>query len=221
MPHYEILQYFLWLQELSVWLNDLVTQYGYLGMFIISFLGALSILIPIPYTVLIFVFGKILNPILLAISAGSGAALGEFIGYLLGYYGRTVLSETRKKKMEYLLKIFSRYGAVTIFIFALTPLPDDLLFIPLGIMHYSFIKAFIPCILGKILMSLIVAYGGKLSIEFIERIFGEGGGWLTSIITAVLLTIIIVIMLKVDWEKYFQQKLERSSIQNKRSKDEK
>ena len=70
-------------------------------------------------------------------------------------------------------------------------------------------------------MSLIVAYGGKLSIEFIERIFGEGGGWLTSIITAVLLTIIIVIMLKVDWEKYFQQKLERSSIQNKRSKDEK
>lgn len=193
--------YLLWLQELSVWLSNLIMQYGYLGIFIASLLGSLSILIPIPYVALIFMFGQMLDPILLAFSAGSGAALGEFTSYLLGYCGRTFLSEEKKKRMEYLLKIFSRYGSITIFIFALTPLPDDLLFIPLGIMRYNFIKAFIPCILGKILMSLIVAYGGKLSLSLVKMIFGKEGSWLASALTLVLLAVIMFIILKVDWEK--------------------
>ncbi len=191
-----------WLEQFDAWLKNIAMQYGYLGIFVASFIGAMSIIIPIPYTVLIFLMGKILNPILVAFSAGAGAALGEFFGYLMGYYGRAVISEERKKKVDYVLKVFSRYGALAIFIFALTPLPDDLLFIPLGIMRYSFIKAFIPCLLGKIVMSLILAYGGAMSIGFIEDLFGgeEGSVWM-MIISAILLFAVIVIMLKVDWEK--------------------
>ena len=104
--------------------------------------------------------------------------------------------------MNYILKIFSRYGAVTIFLFALTPLPDDLLFIPLGIMRYNFLKAFIPSILGKILMCFILAYGGYLSITLIETFLGGDGGSLTIVISAILLIIILIAMLKVDWEKF-------------------
>ncbi|MEM2961353.1 MAG: VTT domain-containing protein, partial [Candidatus Bathyarchaeia archaeon] len=182
-------------------------QYGYLGMFIVSFLGATSILIPIPYTVLIFTLGKMpyIDPNLLALSAGLGAALGEFFGYIMGYYGRAIISEEKKRKADYILRLFSRYGAITIFIFALTPLPDDLLFIPLGIMRYSFIKAFIPCLMGKISMSLILAYGGRLSNWFIEMIFGgsEGSGLLTMIATTILLVAIIIAMFKIDWERIF------------------
>ncbi len=197
-------QDFSWLKELSVWLNNLATQYGYLGMFIVSFLGAASVLIPIPYTILIFTLGKILDPNLLAISAGAGAAAGEFFGYMMGYCGRALVTDERRRKMDYMLKVFDKYGPLAIFIFALTPLPDDLLFIPLGIIRYSFIKTFIPCIIGKMAMSFILAYGGRLSIGFIEAIFGgeEGGLW-TAIITSVLLVIIVVVMLKVDWEKIF------------------
>jgi len=193
-----------WLERFNDWLRYIAFQYGYLGIFIASFLGALSIIVPIPYTILIFILGmqSNLNPILLALSAGSGAALGEFLGYLLGYYGRAVISDERKRKINYVLRIFSRYGSLAIFIFALTPLPDDLIFIPLGIMRYSFIKAFVPCLLGKIVMSLILAYGGQMSLDFIEMIFGseEGNIWVT-ITTTILLIVIIVVMLKVDWEK--------------------
>jgi len=173
-----------------------------LGIFVASFIGAMSIVIPVPYTVLIFLMGKILDPFLVALSAGAGSALGEFFGYLMGYYGRAVMSEERKRKVDYILKVFSRYGALTIFVFALTPLPDDLLFIPLGIMRYSFIKAFVPCLLGKIAMSLILAYGGAASISFIETLFGgeEGSVWMI-VVSAVLLFAVIVVMLKVDWEK--------------------
>lgn len=192
-----------WFEQFDKWLRDIAFQHGYVGIFIVSLIGAASIIVPIPYTIMIFFMGKILNPILIAISSGTGSAIGEFSGYVLGYYGRAVVSEDRKRKMNYVVKLFNRYGAFTVFVFALTPLPDDLLFIPLGIMRYSFIKAFIPCLIGKIIMSLILAYGGYMSIGFIENIFGEAGSLWTTVAEWIVLVVIVVVMLKVDWEKIF------------------
>ena len=192
-----------WIDNLEKWLQGIALQYGYLGIFLVSFLGASSIVLPIPYTILIIYFGSQWDPLLVALAGGAGSAVGELFGYLLGYYGRTVVSEENKKKMNYILKIFSRYGAFTIFLFALTPLPDDLLFIPLGIMRYSFLKAFVPSLLGKLLMCLILAYGGYFSIGIIEDLLGEAGTIYTTVATAVLLIVIIVAMFKIDWEKFF------------------
>jgi len=195
-----------WLQQFNQWLRDIAQTYGYFGVFLISLIGSSSIIIPIPYTVIIFSLGMqrdVFNPFYLAIFGGAGSAIGEFVGYFLGYYGRTVISEKQQKKINYILKLFRKYGAISIFLFALTPLPDDLLFIPLGIMRYNFLKAFIPCIIGKILMCFIVAYGGYFSISAIEALFGETGGPLTIIASTVLLIIVIVAMFKIDWEKYF------------------
>jgi membrane protein YqaA with SNARE-associated domain len=188
---------------LEAWLQQF-TQFGYLGIFIISFIGSVSVIFPIPYTLVIFGLGSVLDPVFVAISGGVGAALGEFAGYALGYYGTSRISEKRRRKMNFMVKVFDKYGPVAIFIFALTPLPDDLLFIPLGIMRYSFVKAFIPAIIGKTLMTFIVAYSGQQSIEFITVIFGESG-LLGTAITAVLLALVIYAMIKIDWEKMFEK----------------
>jgi len=202
-----ILKLLLCSEDFESWLMDFALRYGYLGIFFASLMGALSIIVPIPYTALIFMLGKWLDPILLAISAGSGSALGEVFGYIVGYYGRALISEERRRKIEYLLKIFRKYGSITIFFFALTPLPDDLLFIPLGIMHYPLIKFFIPCFIGKTLMSLILAYGGRFSISILEALIGgEGGDLISLIATTVLLIVILIIMLKIDWEKILSSK---------------
>jgi len=190
-------------------LNTLETfarDYGYLGIFIISFVGSVSVVFPIPYTIIIYLLGATMNPVLVAVSAGLGSALGEFSGYALGYYGRAVVSEERQRKMSYMVKIFDRYGPAAIFFFALTPLPDDLLFIPLGVMHYPFWKAFIPALLGKTLMSFILAYAGQQSFELIETVFG-GSGLLGTVITCALLVVIIVAMIKIDWEKLFEKRV--------------
>ena len=106
------------------------------------------------------------------------------------------------------MKIFDRYGPLLIFIFALTPLPDDLLFIPLGISRYNFVKAFIPCLLGKIAMAYIIAYSGKVSYEFIRVIFGESG-FITTVVTLGLLAVIVAAMLKIDWEIVFKKYVEK------------
>jgi membrane protein YqaA with SNARE-associated domain len=190
------------------WLLDqmraFALQYGYLGVFIISFVGSVSIVFPIPYTIVIYLLGAVLNPVFVGISGGLGSALGEFSGYALGYYGRAVVSEERRRKMEYMVKLFDRYGPAAIFFFALTPLPDDLLFIPLGVMRYPFWKAFMPALLGKMLMTFILAYSGQQSIELIETVFGGSGLWGT-VITCALLILIIVAMVKIDWEKLFER----------------
>ena len=193
------------------WMEQFALHFGYWGVFLISLVGALSIIFPIPYTLVIYLLGSVLDPLLVAVSGGLGSALGEFSGYALGYYGRAVLSEERRRKMDYMMKVFHHYGFAAIFFFALTPLPDDLLFIPLGIMRYRFVKAFIPALLGKMLMCFILAYSGHFFVGVIEVVFGEGG-WLGVVITSAFLIIVIVAILKIDWEKVFEKYVGAESV---------
>ena len=195
--------------DLQGWIEELAYNYGYFGIFLVSFIGSVSIIFPIPYTIIIFMMGQLLEPSLLAVAGGLGSALGEFSGYVLGYYGRAVVNEKRRRKMDYMLKVFNRYGSITIFLFALTPLPDDLLFIPLGMMRYGFLKAFIPSFAGKFLMCFILAYGGRKSIEIVRKYLGESGGMWTTVITTLLLVVVLFAILRIDWEKIFFRYIER------------
>ena len=218
------------LQDIVDWMNNFALQYGYLGIFLISLLGAMSVFIPIPYTVVIFTLGGLrtggnwaFDPLWIAVASGIGAAIGEFSGYLIGFGGRKVIGEKYKKKMDFITKLFKKYGSVAIFIFALTPLPDDLLFIPLGVMRYSLLRAFIPALLGKFFSNLIIAYSGRLSLDIVKNIFGvEGEGMsllIGTIIGIVLLVIVIVIMFKFDWEKHFAKYVDEPNGDGKTSKE--
>lgn len=197
-----------WLLE---WMEQFAYQFGYLGVFIISFIGSVSVIFPMPYTIVIYLMGAVLDPFLAAVSGGLGSAFGEFSGYALGYYGRTVISAERRRKMNYMVKVFDRYGSVAIFLFALTPLPDDLLFIPLGVMRYAVWKAFIPALFGKMLMTFILAYSGQKSITLIKTLFAGSGLW-GIVITVALLIIIIVAMMKIDWEKIFEKHIDTKKV---------
>jgi len=198
-------------KDIVDWMTKFAGDYGYLGVFLISMLGAMSIFFPIPSSVVIFILGasSTLDPLLIAVAAGAGAAVGEFSGYLIGFGGRRAIGEKYKKKMDFLVKLFKKFGPIVIFVFALTPLPDDLLFIPLGVMRYSFLQAFIPALLGKFVSNLIIAYSGRLSLQIIKDIFGVEGEGMTALIgiilALVLLVIVFIIMFKVDWEKRFEK----------------
>jgi len=176
-------------------------------VFIISFIGTASIIIPVPYTLFIFALSTTQNwdPWLLIIAGGFGSAAGELTGYALGYFGRRIISEERQRKMTYLLKLFDRYGPLAIFIFALTPLPDDVLFIPLGILRYKFYKAFIPALIGKLAMLVIIVYLGQLYGGVLLAIFGERGNLIGITITTAVLIIVIVGLYRIDWEKVLKK----------------
>jgi len=187
-------------------MNQVALQFGYFGVFLVSLIGTVAIIIPIPYTLVILGLGIAgWDPLLLTIAGGLGSATGELAGYLVGYYGRRIISKERLRKMDYLLKLLGKYSPVALFFFALTPLPDDLLFIPLGILRYNPIKAFIPTLLGKFLMCYILATFGSVYGDILVLLFGDEGSWIGAAITAALLVLAIYVLYRVDWEKAFEK----------------
>jgi membrane protein YqaA with SNARE-associated domain len=172
---------------------------GYLGIFVLSFAGASSVVIPIPYTLVLLGIAGSFDPLLLAVAVALGSAAGELIGYGVGYVGGWVMGKERRRQSEAMLRVFNRYGTLVIFIFALTPLPDDLLFIPLGLMHYSLWKAFAVCATGKFFMALIIAHFGRA----VGGLFISS--WLLGIITTVLLALVVVAMFRIDWVRFAEK----------------
>jgi membrane protein YqaA with SNARE-associated domain len=147
---------------------------GYLGAFLSGILGTSSLMIAIfPPQVLVFLMSAPalgFNPLLVGILAGLGAGIGQYFHYYIGEGGRFLLSEKRRASMDKWEARIDKYGVLLIFLFAVTPLtPDDLIWIPLGMMKYPKLKALVSAILGKTIMLVLCAYGGYYGIDLIQK----------------------------------------------------
>ncbi len=192
--------------QLQEWLLNVGLQYQFFGAFFISFVGALSIAFPIPYHLVILALSLGgMDPLVLTLAAGLGSTMGQFFSYALGYYGRGFISEERRRKLDFFLKLFGRYSAIAIFVFALTPLPDSLLFIPLGMLHYKLWKAFASCLAGKTLMFSIIVYFGRYFKDLVLFFFGGESSWIGIIVMLALVILALIILLKVDWERVLEK----------------
>jgi membrane protein YqaA with SNARE-associated domain len=184
-------------------MGNLVSQYGYLGAFAISIFGNFTIFFPVPFTITIYVFGATLNPFLLGLVCGVGSTIGEFSAYLIGLGGRKVLDERYGDRLESAKLLVQRYGMAAIFLFALLPLPDDLILVPMGMLRYDLVKAMAAMFIGKTLMCTIVAYAGLFSYDFVMELF-SAGGIIGGIASVALLVIVIVAMIKIDWTRFIK-----------------
>ena len=109
--------------DIWVLMNNLVLDYGYIGIFIISILGNISIVIPVPFVLVIYAFGSILNPILLGLAGGLGSTIGEFTSYLVGRGGRVILNEKQRTRLDRIEKLVEKHGLLLIFLFGLYASP--------------------------------------------------------------------------------------------------
>ncbi len=159
-------------------LIGLVDTFGYVGVFLGSLIGSASILLPVPSFLFVILAGKLLNPFFVGILAGLGAAIGELTAYGVAL-GILKLKKQRKKKikkernlLQSLHKWFKgRWGPVIIFIFAITPLPDDIIGLYCGAIRYDIKKFFIATLIGKVLLGLMLAYAGLYGIDFIINLY--------------------------------------------------
>jgi len=133
-----------------------------------SLLGSASIIFPLPSLILTFTFGLVLNPFLVGLVTALGSAIGESTGYLLGLGGKRILEKRYAKGIKRVKKTFEKYGSsFWIILLAATPLPDDIVGIICGIIKYDFKKYFIALFIGKLILSLILAYAGYYSLNWI------------------------------------------------------
>jgi len=195
--------------DIWAWMSQLVSVYGYSGAFIISIFGNFTVFFPVPYILTIYAFGAKLNPLVLGLVCGLGASIGEFSAYAIGRGGRRVVDEKYGDRLETAKLLVQRYGMAIIFLFALLPLPDDLILIPLGMLRYDLRKALFAVFLGKLLMCTTVAYAGRYSYGFIKDVFASSG-LIGGVASTVLLALIMVALLKIDWNKYLDAKPQSS-----------
>lgn len=108
-----------------------------------------------------------LSPLLVGILAGIGAGVGQYLHYYVGLGGRYLLSESRRESLDKWSRRLERWGVILVFLFAATPLsPDDVLWIPLGMMEYPKFKALLTAVAGKIVLNLGYAYAGFYGWSF-------------------------------------------------------
>jgi len=198
------------LEELTMWLYDLARTYGYFGSFFLSLLSNLILFAPIPYLLMIFWLSTSpsVDPILIGVSSALGATFGKVMVYYIGRGSRRLLDEKERKDLEFARLITERYGMIAIFFFAATPSPDDALYIPLGMMGYNVLKFFISCLFGKILLTLVVSFGGHYSIGWMSSLLGGGGVW-SIVATVGFIIASVYITVKIDWEKLFHKYFSR------------
>jgi len=175
---------------------------AYFGAFIISIFGNFTVFLPVPYALAIFVLGgqPFIEPLLLAVICGVGAGIGEISAYLIGRGGRNIIEKKYSKRLNSMKALVDRYGLWAVFLFAASPLPDDTLLIPLGVLKYNLWKALLAAIAGKIVLCAILAYGGRFAWGFVEWIF-VGGGAIGTVIGILGTFILLYVFLTIDWGK--------------------
>ncbi len=221
--------YFLFDPQAGRWLHDAVSGYftekaqtsnDILFLYLLALISVVvanaSVFIYIPYPLIIFIIAARpdIEPLILILSTSIGAALGEFSAYILGFAGKKAIENKEKyqKQVESLKKLLEKKPFLVqflVYFMALTPLPDDVILIPLGLVGYGFVRSFIPCFLGKLSLMIILVLGGKIFGEAIMNfLVGSDSSpypWLSDLIILYFVVIIVYIVLKIDFSKILKK----------------
>ncbi|MBN1803022.1 MAG: hypothetical protein JW891_16045 [Candidatus Lokiarchaeota archaeon] len=199
----------------------------------ICFIGSASIAFPVPFPFVLFTLSSSLMANYVTINAatssspfwfailgiaiigGLGCALGELSGYVVGYGAKKMIngkSSTVVQNINGFGKLIlenPKRTPLLVFLFALTPLPDDIIFLPLGMIKYPAWKCIIPGWLGKTVTTIayciwpilfrlgVIATG--LTDDDISSVVTE------TIMIIITLTVMFFIM-SFNWNKFLDDR---------------
>ena len=195
-------------EDLLYWFTDpaIMNTYGYLGLFGASFLGSLLLFVPMPYFFLVVIASTSSNfdPTIIGIVSAIGATTAKVMIFQLSYTGSKLMSKSAENRLRPFMRLVSKYGGIAAFLAAITPIPDDLIYIPLGLARYGRMKFILFTLAGKIIFTMSIAWGVRLSIDYISfftDVSDTSGAILVTMIFFVIAIITIYMIIKLDWAK--------------------
>ena len=196
-------------RRVDLWeLFPFTPEVGYLGLTIVSFFGSLIPFVPIPSFVLVatMAVGEQFDIHALALIAAVTSTVAKQIIFYVSYGGRKIISEKTKKRMKPFQKLVKRYGGSAAFVAAATPIPDDLVYIPLGLAKYNPKRFFVATLLGKIVLYyVIVLISHYMGLSLLEPILQDIEDplpvYIGIIILGLAMTIIVILLLRLNWER--------------------
>ena len=190
---------------------ELVGVYGYVGAFLVALTFNL-----IPFTSpsnmvlagIIMMLSSEMNVTALSFSIAIGASIAKVVHYYVGFFSRKLVNSKRVERLDKFGRLLGKWGALGAFIAAATPIPDDPVVIPLGLVRYSVTKFFFGYFAGKLLICIVGAESGMYVKPMFDAVFGD----LRLIAVSVALLILATsVLLKFDIEKIYWKIRKRPS----------
>lgn len=183
-------------------------EIGYIGLVLVNFFGSLIPFIPLPGFIFLasMSVGDQFDLHVLAILSALSATAAKQIIFYVSYEGRRIISEKTRKRMRPFERLVKRYGAAAAFFAAATPIPDDLIYVPLGLAKYNPKRFFIATLTGKLVLSYSIVFishhlGISLVQPYLENISDVTTIYVGIIVFGVMMTAVVVLLLRLNWAK--------------------
>jgi membrane protein DedA with SNARE-associated domain len=152
------------------------------------------------------------DPLSLGILVALGATSAKIVHYIVSFFVGKHLGEKRRKQLDAAAAKVRRWAFLAVFIAAISPIPDDPVIIPLGLMKYNPAKFSAAYFAGKLSVAVLGAYLGGFGEQILSGYVGQAALVMISI---VLTVVIMVVLLKVDLSSI----IERISKKLRRAKN--
>ncbi|PMB74515.1 hypothetical protein C0195_02320, partial [Candidatus Bathyarchaeota archaeon] len=190
---------------------QLATLYELLGILVASF-----ILNIIPFTgpsnMLIAAHAALLvnaDPFTIGLLVALGSASAKSIHYVVTFFISGFIGGERRKRLDAAGLKLKNWAFLALFIVASSPLPDEPVIVPLGLLKYNPIKFFVPYFIGKLLIAVVGAYLGKAGQKFLEPFISQE---ILMVASALLTIIVTILLLKVDIGKIASKIMKRKLL---------
>ncbi|MDQ1280093.1 MAG: hypothetical protein QG670_1355 [Thermoproteota archaeon] len=187
---------------------------GYLGIFVSSLVLNLIPFMGPSNLVLSGLIGSLLpsfNPLLIGLMIALGASVAKTVHFGLSFFLSGIVKNRLKNTFEDKRGGGShKLGMIALFIAAATPVPDDPIIIPFGLMRFSPVRFFVAFFSGKVLITVAGAYFGQKFSLAIEEYLGQSVTIIISIVSTVVITIVLmkkqIILEKLGWSHPSKEK---------------
>ena len=186
-------------------LEQIVEGWSYYGIFLLIFgINAAPFLMPPTWIVLASVHAAepSIDTLSLSVIGATGAVAGRFVLMLISSRWTRLLGTRRRSSLEAVGRYLSgkKYAFFTTsFLFALSPLPSNILFIGYGLMKRRTVGMFLGFWLGRIAVYFVMISVSAVAFRSFLDMFYDG--LVGIIIIDVLAALSIFAFACLDWEK--------------------
>jgi membrane protein DedA with SNARE-associated domain len=181
---------------------------GYVILALVNFFGSLIPFVPLPGFLLLATMsiGNEYDLHILALVSAVSATAAKQIIFYVSFKGRKIISKKTLKRMRPFQRLVTKYGAAAAFVAAATPMPDDIIFVPLGLAKYNPKKFFVSTLVGKIVLSYsIVFLYHYLGLSVVEPLVKDLDNatpiYIGVIVFGIMMTVVIILLLRLDWAR--------------------
>ncbi len=132
------------------------------------------------------------SSILIGFLVALGASAAKSLQYVVTFLVGSRLSEERRQSINARTSKIRRWAFPLLFAAAASPIPDEPVIVPLGLMKYNPIKFFSAFFSGKLLITVLGAYIGDWSEDALSPIISPQALIVISIVLTVITTILLL-----------------------------